>query len=72
MKVQSLSKNQVTSCYDSLARARKFPDNTLLHQSILKLIDLELKGADQIDILDAGSGAVPGEIVIALLLSRLM
>ena len=51
-----LSKQQVVSQYDKLARSGKFPDNTLLHYTILKLILSDL-ASEPIEILDAGSGA---------------
>ena len=52
-----LSRQQVVSCYDELARSRRFPDSTLLHQTLLKLIASDLKESTSLDILDAGSGA---------------
>lgn len=57
IKNQVLSKDQVSSCYDKLASSGKFPDGTLLHKSLLELVDSEFKESDNLDILDAGSGA---------------
>lgn len=52
-----LSRQQVVSCYDELARSRRFPDNTLLHEALLRLITPTLEKSRPLDILDAGSGA---------------
>jgi len=51
-----LSKQQVVSQYDKLARSRRFPDNTLLHKTLLKLILSDL-ASEPMEILDADSGA---------------
>ncbi len=48
-------KQQIVSCYDELARSRKFPDDTFLHRALLKRIDL--KSTRPLRILDAGGGA---------------
>lgn len=50
-----LSRQQVVSCYDELARSGRFPDNTDLHRAFLRLVDSELKSMP-LDILDAGGG----------------
>ena len=52
-----LSKGQIVSCYSKLARSGKFPDNTPVHQTLLKLVSSELESADPLDILEAGQGS---------------
>ncbi|MFQ6042518.1 MAG: methyltransferase domain-containing protein [Candidatus Poribacteria bacterium] len=50
-----LSRERIVSRYDELARSEKFPDNTDLHRTFLKLINSELKPMP-LNILDAGGG----------------
>jgi len=52
-----LSKHQIVSCYDEMARSGRFSDNTPVHQTFLKLVSSCLNGSEPLDILDAGSGA---------------
>ncbi|MFC1718652.1 class I SAM-dependent methyltransferase [Candidatus Poribacteria bacterium] len=52
-----LSRQQIAYCYDELARSGKFPDSTLLHQTLLKLIMPDIQHPTSLDVLDAGSGA---------------
>jgi ubiquinone/menaquinone biosynthesis C-methylase UbiE len=52
-----LSKHQIVSCYDEMARSGRFPDNTPVHQTFLELVSSCLNGSEPLDILDAGGGA---------------
>ncbi len=52
-----LSKHQVVSCYDEMARSGRFSDDTPVHQTFLRLVSSCLNSSKPLDILDAGSGA---------------
>jgi ubiquinone/menaquinone biosynthesis C-methylase UbiE len=54
---QKLSKQEIASCYDDLARLEKFPDNTYLHRTFKNVINDELQSNKSLKILDAGGGA---------------
>lgn len=56
MRDSQLSRQEVISCYDELARLGRFPDNTDLHRTFLRLIGSQLRSMP-LDILDAGAGA---------------
>lgn len=61
-----LSRQQVAFCYDELALSGKFPDNTDMHRTFLKLINSELKSMS-LNILDAGGGTGFFAINLAIL-----
>jgi ubiquinone/menaquinone biosynthesis C-methylase UbiE len=52
-----LSKQQIISCYDNLARSGRFPDDTYLHRTFQGIIDSQIESTKPSDILDAGGGA---------------
>lgn len=57
IKDSQLSQEQVIACYDKLAKAGDFPDNTYLHKTFEQIIDAHLPRRKTMRVLDAGGGA---------------